>query len=63
MEEIPNQGSVCGILLWAVQSSHRLFVTLGHAAFAAEVRGNMDNQRRAGVENLSLVVHEIAAET
>jgi hypothetical protein len=32
-------------------------------AFAADVRGNIDNQRRAGVENLSLVVHEVAAET
>lgn len=32
-------------------------------AFVADVRGNVENQRRAGVENLSLVVHEIAAET
>jgi len=32
-------------------------------AFAADVRGNIDNQRRAGVENLGLVVHEVAAET
>lgn len=32
-------------------------------AFAAGVRGNIENQRRAGVENISLAVHEIAAET
>ncbi len=31
-------------------------------AFAANVRGNIDNQRRAGVENLSLAVHQVAAE-
>ncbi len=32
-------------------------------AFAVDVRGNIENQRRAGVENLSLVIHEVAAET
>lgn len=32
-------------------------------AFAADVRGNVENQRRAGVENLGLVIHEVAAET
>jgi hypothetical protein len=32
-------------------------------AFAADVRGNFDNQQRVGVQNLSLVIHEVAAET
>ena len=32
-------------------------------AFAVDVRGNIENQRRAGVENVSLVIHEVAAET
>ena len=31
--------------------------------FAAEVRGNADNQNLAGVRNLDLVIHEITAET
>lgn len=32
-------------------------------AFAADVRGNVVNQRRAGVENISLVIDEVAAHT
>lgn len=30
-------------------------------AFASNVRANLDNQRSAGVENLSLVVEEVTA--
>lgn len=33
------------------------------AAFAADVRGNFENQARAGVVNVSLDIEEIAAET
>jgi hypothetical protein len=32
-------------------------------AFAETVRGNLENQRRAGVENLSLVIDEVAGQT
>lgn len=31
--------------------------------FAAQVRGNVENQELAGVHNLDLVIHEITAET
>jgi hypothetical protein len=31
--------------------------------FASDVRGNVENQRHVGVENLSLVVEEVAAHT
>jgi hypothetical protein len=32
-------------------------------AFATDVRGNIENQRRAGMENVSLVIDEVSAET
>lgn len=32
-------------------------------AFAADVRGNIDNQRRAGVVNISLDLAEVSAST
>ena len=32
-------------------------------AFASDVRGNIENQRRAGMENVSLVIEEVSAET
>ena len=32
-------------------------------AFASSVRGNLDNQRRVGVENLSLVIDEVTDQT
>ncbi len=32
-------------------------------AFATDVRGNIENQRRAGMENVSLVIEEVSAET
>ncbi|MCW2811837.1 MAG: hypothetical protein JWP61_2295 [Friedmanniella sp.] len=42
------------------------FIVLEHEAeaqrFAADVRGNRDDQRRAGAENISLVVDEVAAQ-
>ena len=31
--------------------------------FAADVRGNIENQRRAGVHNVNLVIHEVTAQT
>jgi len=45
-------------------SSHTFIVfdDLGSAEqFASDVRSNAENQRRAGVENLSLVLEEFAA--
>jgi hypothetical protein len=31
--------------------------------FAADVRGNIENQRSVGVHNVSLVIHEVTAHT
>ncbi|HWH99853.1 MAG TPA: hypothetical protein VNT27_05945, partial [Propionibacteriaceae bacterium] len=47
-------------------SSHTFIVFDDLAAaerFASDVRGNAENQRRGGVENLSLVLEEVAAHT
>ena len=47
-------------------SSHT-FIIFGEAAaahaFASDVRGNIENQRRAGVGNVSLVIEEVTAHT
>ena len=47
-------------------SSHTFIVfddAAAAEAFASDVRGNIENQRRAGVENVSLTVEEVAAHT
>ena len=47
-------------------SSHTFIVfddAAAAEAFASDVRGDIENQRRAGVENVSLTVEEVAAHT
>ena len=46
--------------------SHTFIVFQDRAAaeaFASDVRGNLENQQRAGVENVSLVIDEVTAQT
>lgn len=46
--------------------SSRTFIVFDLASaeqFGSDVSGSAENQRRAGVENLSLVVEEVAAQT
>jgi hypothetical protein len=42
---------------------HRVRRQAAAEAFATDVRGNVENQRRAGMENVSLVIDEVSAET